>query len=96
MTRLPDAQFAEHCRKYELRGFLALAELLGNDIAAAKAVRAEGEFIMSPEWIALEAPRSLDFASKVRKIMVEQKLEWNNQNLLAACKRAMEKGPAKP
>lgn len=89
MTELSIEVFAEQCRRWKVPGFLRLAELLGNDIAAAKAMRAETAFVQTPEWLALGAPRDLDFAKKVRTFLIEQKLEWNNGNLLKACKHVL-------
>jgi hypothetical protein len=89
MTQLPDPQFAEQCRRYRLSGFIELADLLGNDLAAAKAVRAEADFTVTEEWKALNAPNTNAFAKRVREFMASNKLAWNSENLLVACKQAL-------
>jgi hypothetical protein len=89
MTQLSDTQFAEQCRRYRLSGFMELADLLGNDLAAAKAIRAEAEFTVTEEWKALKAPNTSAFAKSVREFMASGKLPWNSENLLAACKQVL-------
>lgn len=80
MTEISDSEFAERCRVSGVPGFFKLLELLKSDIAAARAMRAEARFIkMRPDL-----PLSAEFASQVRRLMVDQKLQWNDEGLQAA------------
>ena len=77
------------CKANRVEGFLNLRELLPSDLEAAKALRAETDFVKSPEYVALEAPRNKDFARKVRQYLLANQTEWNAANLLAGCRHVL-------
>jgi hypothetical protein len=91
---MPLAQFAELCRKHNVEGFMNLRQLLSSDIEAAKAMREETRFVASPEWESLAkptpgSPEANEFARKVRQRLIDNHLEWNFDNLLAASRAVL-------
>jgi hypothetical protein len=77
---MSDAEFARRLRLTEQPTFIRMAELLGNDLKAAKAILAESEFIKAyPTTM-----RGSAFATKVRNYLVAEKLDWTQENLAKA------------
>jgi hypothetical protein len=75
---LPDAEVARRCKGSA--AFDKLAELLGDDIRAVKAMREESKFVQAHP----ELPRGAEFAAGVRGYLVANKLEWTQENLQKA------------
>jgi hypothetical protein len=80
VREMSDAEFARRLRFSENATFLQIVELIGNDIAAAKAIRAENEFVKTN----IGLPRGKEFAAKVRGYLVANKLDWTQENLAKA------------
>ena len=56
--------------------FIRLAEMLGSDAAAIRALKAENEFVMKEHIIG-----GPELAAKLRGAMLERKLDWTCENL---------------
>ena len=71
------AEFARRLRMASTPIFLELREMLGDDLKAARAIREEAAFIKTHP----DLPRGEEFAGKVRGWLVDNKLEWSQENL---------------
>lgn len=77
---ISDAELMRRLRACEALGFMDLAGLLGNDARALKALREEAKFVLDhPEMM-----RGAAFAAAIRGYLVENKLEWSQENLQKA------------
>lgn len=74
---MSDAEYARRMRYADVHVFLKMAELLGNDVKAAHAMREESKFILTHRGI----PLGEEFAGKVRGWLMANRLEWNQENL---------------
>ena len=83
---MSDAEYIRRLRVAEVAPFLRLADLLGNDARALRAMREESKFIRAHPG----TPVGKEFADKVRGWLISNKLEWNQENLekaVAAAKK---------
>ena len=78
--RLSDTELARRLRVMEASGFLKLANLLRNDLRAVRAMREESKFTLAHP----ELPRGPELAGKIRGWLIENKLEWSQENLQKA------------
>jgi hypothetical protein len=69
---MSEEEQARGLRQSGASGFLQVAELLGNDVKALKAIKEEAKFIAAH----LDLPRGDEFAAKVRGWLLANKLEW--------------------
>ena len=72
-----DVEMARRLRMTLPEEFVKLAELVGNDVKAAHALREESEFMLAHK----DLPRNAQFAAKVRGWLIDNKLDWSQENL---------------
>ena len=70
--------------------FEQLAKLIGNDAKALRALREESQFVRAHP----ELPAGAKFAAAIRGYLIENKLEWTQQNLqIAVAVYAIDQAP---
>lgn len=89
---MSDAELARRMRLAEEPTFMLLTGMLGNDIRAMKAIREETEFIKTRPHLATGAK----FAAMVRAWLIENKLEWSQENLEKAVEAVQAPAEPKP